>query len=442
MSLTEDLVRLIRAKPISAADRERAALFVLDTLACALGGLKSEPARILDAVAPVASGDLARRAFYLGGLSHIIEMDDLHRDSVTHPGCVVIPAAWAVADARNIGGHADLDAVLAGYEACCRVGMSVGRAHYRIWHNTSTCGPFGSAMAVAELIGLSDEQAVWALGNAGTQSSGLWQFLDTGAMSKHLHTARAAESGVLAALLAAEGFSGPPEILEGEKGFYAGLCADPVPSMVTAGPERVWELIRTSIKPWPCCRHTHPTIDAALALHDELGGAAVEAIEVGTYRAALDVCDRPDPQDPYSAKFSLQHCVAIALDEGEVGLDSFDADARSRAASTRAKVTVGLNAEIDRAYPKAWGTEVSVTTKDGRRISALRRDAKGDPDNPVNAEDLVKKARALMTGSGIDGAETARLIEAMLGLAEDRPVRGLKLFEPAGRAISPKLRSA
>ena len=157
---------------------------------------------MLKAVAPPESGDSARRAFYLGGLCHILEMDDLHRDSVTHPGCVVIPAAWAIAEERDLGGRAFLKAVLAGYEACCRVGMAVGKAHYRVWHNTSTCGPFGSAMAGVDLLGLSEDEAVWALGNAGTQSSGLWQFLESGAMSKHLHTARAAESGVLAALLA------------------------------------------------------------------------------------------------------------------------------------------------------------------------------------------------------------------------------------------------
>jgi len=104
---------------------------------------------MLGAVAPPESGDVARRAFYFGGLAHILEMDDLHRDSVTHPGCVVIPAAWAIAEDRDLGGHAFLGAFLAGYEACCRVGMSVGKAHYRIWHNTSTCGPFGSAMAAA-----------------------------------------------------------------------------------------------------------------------------------------------------------------------------------------------------------------------------------------------------------------------------------------------------
>jgi 2-methylcitrate dehydratase PrpD len=159
MSLTRGLVRLIRAKPVTRDDLDWAAFFVLDTLACAFGALKTDPARMLKAVAPPQKSDVARRAFYLGGLAHILEMDDLHRGSVVHPGSVVIPAAWAIAEDRDLGGVAFLTAVLAGYEACCRVGMAVGKAHYRIWHNTSTCGPFGSAMAAADLIGLDEDQS-------------------------------------------------------------------------------------------------------------------------------------------------------------------------------------------------------------------------------------------------------------------------------------------
>ncbi|HEY4192421.1 MAG TPA: MmgE/PrpD family protein, partial [Mesorhizobium sp.] len=407
---------------------EQAALFVLDTLACALGALKTEPARILKAVAPLGAADTARRAFYYGGLSHILEMDDLHRDSVTHPGCVVIPAALAVCARDNLGGVAFLEAVLAGYEACCRVGMAAGKAHYRIWHNTSTCGPFGSAMAAAELIGLSEERTVWALGNAGTQSSGLWQFLETGAMSKHLHTARAAESGVLAALMAAEGFTGPDEILEGKKGFFAGLCPDPQPEAVSAGPDRPWELTRTSIKPWPCCRHTHPAIDAAIALHGEIGGAEIAHVAVGVYQATLDVCDRPLPQDPYSAKFSIQHCVAAALADGAVVQASFDADARARLAALRAMAEVGVAAGVDAAYPRAWGAELTVDTVDGRRFTALRREAKGDPENPVTAAELSAKARAILAGGGIGDARAEALIAAILALPDDAPVRALGLF--------------
>jgi 2-methylcitrate dehydratase PrpD len=433
MSLTQELVTLIRGKKRDRDDLAAASLFVLDTLACALGALKTEPARILKAIAAPESGDTARRAFYFGGLSHILEMDDLHRDSVTHPGCVVIPAALAVAQDRDVGGIAFLEAVLAGYEACCRVGMAVGKAHYRIWHNTSTCGPFGSAMAVADLIGLSDEQTVWALGNAGTQSSGLWQFLESGAMSKHLHTARAAESGVLASLLAHEGFTGPDRILEGEKGFFAGFCKDPVPEAILAGPERPWELTRTSIKPWPCCRHTHPAIDAALALREEAGNAEIVKVTVGTYRAALDVCDRPVPEDPYSAKFSLQHCVAAALVDGEVTQSSFDATARQRLVPSRANVDIRISATIDAGYPRSWGAELVVETADGRTLGALRADAKGDPENPLAAPELSAKARDLLIGGGIAAGQADALIASILALPEDRPIRELVLAGRGGR---------
>ena len=438
MSLTRQLVRLIRAKEVTDADLNWSALFVLDTLACALGALKTEPARMLAAIAPPDSADTARRAFYLGGLSHILEMDDLHRNSVTHPGCVVIPAAWAVADERGLGGRAFLTAVLAGYEACARVGMAVGKAHYRVWHNTSTCGPFGSAMAVANLIGLTEDEAVWSLGNAGTQSSGLWEFLSSGAMSKHLHTARAAESGVLASLLAKEGFTGAERILEGEKGFFAGLCPDPIPEAVIAAPDAPWELTRTSIKPWPCCRHTHPAIDAAIALHAELGGAPIRKVTVGAYRAALDVCDRPIPEDPYSAKFSLQHCVAVALQDGRVEQSSFDAESRRRVAAERTKIAVALAPEVDAAYPNAWGAEIVVETLDGRRFEAVRRECKGDPENPVTSAELEVKARALLTDGGMSAKAADALIAAVRSLVDDRPVAELRLFERNQQTRMPK----
>ena len=213
MALVPRLTQLINSKPITNDDLKSAQLLVMDTIACAIAAFETEPARILARMPHNTPGDPMRRAFYFGGLSHVIEMDDLHRSSVTHPGTVVIPAAWAVAEVENLGGRAFLEAVLKGYEACCRIGNAVGKAHYKVWHNTSTCGPFGSAMAAASLYGLSENQTVWALGNAGTQSSGLWEFMASGAMSKHLHTARAAESGLLAAYLARDGFTGPDTIL-------------------------------------------------------------------------------------------------------------------------------------------------------------------------------------------------------------------------------------
>jgi len=210
MTLTEQLIRYVRAKPIGEDDLRAASLYVLDAIANAVAGRASGPGDILADWAAQAGPDAGREAFFLGGIIHSLETDDLHRAAVVHPGCVVVPVVIALGRRRGLSGRALLGAALSGFEACCRVGMAVGPAHYRIWHNTATCGPYGSAIAAADLLGLDDGQAMHALGNAGTQSAGLWQFLDTGAMSKHLHAGRAAEAGLVAAELAARGFTGAP----------------------------------------------------------------------------------------------------------------------------------------------------------------------------------------------------------------------------------------
>jgi len=416
MTLTRNLVRLIRGKPVTDDDLQRAAGFVVDTLACALAARDTVPARAIGTLSSWSTPDAGRRAFYFGGLAHILELDDLHRTSVTHPGTVVVPAAAALAETLAVGGRDFLIAVLHGYEACCRIGNAVGKAHYRVWHNTATCGTFGAAMAAAHLLDLDEDQAVWALGNAGTQSGGVWEFLSAGAMSKHLHTARAAESGVIAALLAREGFTGADTILEGEKGFFAALCPDPVPDAVLAEPEAPWELVRTSIKPWPCCRHTHPAIDAAIALNARLDGKEPDEIRIETYRAALDVCDRPEPTEPYGARFSLQHCVAEAMRAGAVTTASFDSEHREAARRLRGITTLAVEPQIEAAYPDAWGASVSARVG-GEWFEERRAACKGDPENPLDRDELTVKAVELLGLAGLDASAAHRLVDEIYALA-------------------------
>lgn len=426
-SLTAGLVDLIEAKPITDADYHAAALFTLDALANALAGRHTKPGAILLDWAASEPLTMGREALLLGGLTHILEVDDLHRASVVHPGCVVVPAAWALGRRKNASGRALLRAILKGFEACCRVGMAVGPAHYKIWHNTATCGPYGSAYAAGDLLGLNKAQMVDALGNAGTQSSGLWQFLETGAMSKHLHAGRAAEAGLLAADLAQRGFSGPPEILEGEKGFFRATCSDAKPERLLADADALWQLRLTSIKPWPCCRHTHPTIDAALELATKLGNRAVESIQVNTYAAALDVCDRPLPTSEYEAKFSLQHCVAAALRDGRVDFASFDAPARDRLADIRALAQPMVTEPFASAYPVAWGSRVSVRLDDGAEISAERRHAFGDPENPLDDGAMRDKAGMLLRQAGLERPDA--LIDSVLALADDGAMPALPALQ-------------
>ena len=141
------------------------------------------------------------------------------------------------------------------------------------------------------------------------------------------------------------------------RALFAGACPDPDPAAVLRDPAAPWQVHAVSVKPWPSCRHTHPVIDAALELSGMVDREAIEALDVATYQAAVDVCDRPMPSTPYEAKFSLQHCVAAAVADGEIGFASFESPARDAAAPLRAKVTVRAGEPYASAYPAAWGGE-------------------------------------------------------------------------------------
>jgi 2-methylcitrate dehydratase PrpD len=415
-SLTNQLVKLIQEKKILNEDLQACTYFVLDAVVNAIAGTRTAMGRsLMDWWRSVQSLDTGKQAFLGGAMIHTLEMDDLHKQSVTHPGCVVVPAALAVSARDGHSGEELLIAILQGYEAMCRIGNAVGRSHYKIWHSTATCGPYGSAMATGCLLGLTQQQQVWALGNAGTQSAGLWEFMNSGGMSKHLHAGRAAEAGILAADLARVDFTGPVEILEGKQGMFAAACPDAAPGEVLAAPQGPWQLTQTSLKPWPCCRHTHPAIDAALEISAQLNSPVKEA-SLTTYQAALDVCDRPDPVNEYEAKFSLQHCVAMALINGVIDFESFTDSARQQSVSSRHSIDVGLNEEMDAAYPADWGCELEVITVDGQTLHASRMQCKGDPGLPLNEHDIMVKAKTLLDYAGVDVASQQQLIKYILDL--------------------------
>lgn len=418
MSLTQELIALIRARPISDADLQQAAVFTLDAVACAYAGSSTPVGDILRRWGASGDMDSRRQALLMGALTHITETDDLHRASVTHPGCVVVPAVLALGEKLGSSDRQMLTAILHGFEAMCRIGAAVGPAHYRIWHNTATCGPFGSAMAAAALLQLDDAQALDALGNAGTQSSGFWEFMQSGAMSKHLHAGRACESGMLAADLAAHGFTGPALILEGRKGFFAGMCQDPEPARVLQQPRAPWQLRLTSIKPWPSCRHTHPIIDCALEVHGMLDGEPVQQVDIKTYQAALDVCDNPEPGSEYEAKFSLYHAAAIALLDGVVGMDSFTPEARQRSAALRGATRVTAATPYASNYPLAWGCELSAQTTAGARFKVSRKDCRGDPELPLDAAEMRAKATGLLRYGGLEANAADALCGRILAMAD------------------------
>jgi 2-methylcitrate dehydratase PrpD len=430
-TLTEGLWALA-LRPAAPADRARAALQLLDWLGCALAGSATETGRGLLSVLspegrPFALAPEAMAAA-LGGLGSILEMDDVHRTALLHPGPVVVPAALAMA-----GAGGDLAAaLLAGTEAMVRLGRAAGPGHYALFHPTATCGGLGAAAAAARAAGLAPAAAASAMGHAMSLAGGLWQCRNEPAMTKHWHVAEAARRGVAAARLAAAGLPGPRAILEGPQGFFAGLAPGGDPARVLA-PAPGWLLHEVSFKPWPACRHAHPAIDAALALRAEVGAAPVAAVRVETYADAVAFCDRPAPVTPAEARFSLQHAVAVALARGAPALCDFDAPqaAPAAVAALRAKVTVAEAARFTARYPAHFGARVAVRLADGRALAAEVADAFGDPEVPMDAAAVVAKFHRLAAAGGIGGAEAGALADAALAAARpEGAARLISLLRP------------
>ena len=432
-------------RPITTADRRRAARHLLDWLACRAAATRlPEAGRFNQALgdgpvamtAAPAALDEARPQLAAvlmdGALGSLLEMDDVHRAAVLHPGPVVIPAALAAARGSGADVTRLLNAIICGYEVMIRIGRAVGLEHYRHWHPTSTCGAFGAAAAAAVVLGLDAERAVWALGNAGSRTGGLWQMRHEAVPTKALHTALTAQSGWLAARLAAEGFAGPASLLEGEQGFFAATAAQADPNALL-GAEDAWLIHQVSFKPWPACRHAHPAIDALLAVEELPEADSVERITVHTYAAAIDFCDQPEPGTPGEARFSIQHALASILTRGRPRLAHYSADALPVAATRalRRRIMLHVDSDFNQAFPDHFGARVEVALADGRRLSAGVRDAWGDPERPLTDADLATKVHDLLQFAGVSGEQSSRMVEYSLALAEQGSAAAIPALQQA-----------
>jgi 2-methylcitrate dehydratase PrpD len=401
---------------------------VLDWLGSALAGSLEPPARMaqrfvtslgISNEATIFSGSRSSAsgaALANGVASHILEFDDIHKTSTVHAAAPVISGALAVAERERVDGRAFLLAVILGYEAALRIGEAVNPSHYRYWHPTGTAATFGAAAAAGSLIRLTPAQMLDALGSAGTQAAGLWEFNADGAMSKHLHPGKAAFNGVLSADLARLGFTGATRILEGERGFFRAMSGSYDESCVTDGLGERWKIAENCYKLHSCCGHTHTAIDVALELRcgQPMGPPH---ILIETYGSGYEIVKELAPRTPYQAKFSIGYCVAVALLDGRVGLAQFSPDRLHDAAiaalleRTRIVVAEDLTAK----YPAAWPARVTLTLPDGGILTGDSDYPRGNPENPVSTAQLEDKFRSLVTPRF--GEVTAqRAIEAVQSL--------------------------
>lgn len=265
-------------------------------------------------------------SFVNAASSHLVEQDDLHNSSVLHPATVVFPAAFAAAQDLEVSGTKFLTACIAGYEAGIRIGEYLGRSHYKIFHTTATVGTLAAAVSVGKLMDFNEEQFTNLLGTAGTQASGLWEFLKDAADSKQLHTAKAASNGLLSAYLTKDGLTGAQNILQGKQGLAAGMSSDAEPKYLNDRLGTRWALLETSFKFHASCRHTHPAADALLQLLQEkqLGFNDIEEVIAHVHQSAIDVLGLvEEPKTIHQAKFSMGTVLGLIAVHGDAGLNSF-----------------------------------------------------------------------------------------------------------------------
>jgi 2-methylcitrate dehydratase PrpD len=297
-------------------------------------------------------------------------------------------------------------AVVAGYEAAARIAMALQpQQHYWLgFHPTATCGAFGAAVTASKLLRLTADQMLSAFGIAGSMAAGSMEFLAEGAWTKRLHPGLAAQNGIHAAMLAAEGFRGPSTILEGRDGFLRGHSKRPIVELITEDLGKSFEIMRTSVKPHACCRYMQGPIDGILALvrehglePDEIFRIEVAVLEAGWALVAEPRARKYNPQSIVEAQFSMPFGAAVAAMHRAAGIDQFTEE-NVRSQSIRrmmGRVVVQKDIRIEKNFPEEWPARVAIDLADGRHLETVIRHPKGDPKNPLSWDELIAKFKSL-----------------------------------------------
>jgi aconitate decarboxylase len=391
---------------------------LLDSLGCGLFGAAQPWGVIAGNVAVAMSGEgpcslFARAetvsptdaAMANGTAIHGFELDDAHVSSSHHPGAVTVPATLAVAQARGASGADLLVALAAGYEAGIRVGICAGVSHSTSgYHVTGTVGTFGAAAAAARLLQLSPIQTAHALGIAGTQAAGLYS-ARTGAMTKRFHAGRASQSGVIAAYLAQQGFTGSLEVLEAQfGGFMSTLQGQFAAETILNELGSRWEAARVGLKPYASCASSHTIVDGVLDLRRRgltAGNLARLSIRMSK-KGQINVGWRYRPGEVMAAQMNGYYIAAVTLLDGDAFIEQF---APARLADPKIlgllpKIAIVHDPELDTGgAAKRHAVHVDATLSDGRRMPTYVEQRRGSADHPLSSADVEQKFRRLAATS-------------------------------------------
>ncbi|MCL7749233.1 MmgE/PrpD family protein [Halalkalibacter alkaliphilus] len=355
--------------------------------------------------------DLLLATLVNGMSSHIFDYDDTHLDTIHHPSGPVAPVALALGEHLGLSGEQVLHAFILGCEVELRISNAVYPSHYQLgWHITSSAGVFGAAVAAGTLLELNEEEMLHALGLAGTQSFGLREMFGT--MTKPFHPGKAAQNGLLAAMLAKKGFTSSKQVLEAKRGFANVLAPEHDLEKVNVNWGVDWELQKNAFKPYACGIVLHPSIDACINLRKHAEPDEVKSIEVSVNQYVLELTGKPTPQTGLEGKFSIYHTGAIAFLDGDAGEEQYSnekvLDSKTVAFREKIKPVVNENMKEDEVYAK-------LTLLDGREFEVKIEHATGSIENPMTDEALIRKFTNLATP--IIGAEnTEALITTLYNL--------------------------
>ena len=395
---------------------EKAKLVFLDTLGIALASSTMDFGAMVTNVAQKLGGTnsslligtskrvaAANAVIANGTLAHGLDYDDTLEEAIVHTGCCAGMTALAVGEEVGASGAAVLEAVIAGTEVLCKVGLvAPGKFHARGFHPTAICSTFGAAAAAGKLYGLSLDQWVDAFGLCGSQSSGIIEYLADGTWTKRVHPGWSAHGGVIATMLAKEGFRGPAKVFEGTHGFFnafGGKNDYRFEKILELG--KAWEIPRLTFKSYPCGSISHPYMDCALKIKQKHFPAPERIAEVVCRTAEGPVprlweplADKQKPISSYGAKFSLPYSIAVMLIRGRAGLEEFSEAAirDPELLELAAKVRYELDPTID--YPRHFSGHVKVRMKDDTVLEENQPHPRGGFEDPLPPEDIEAKFRA------------------------------------------------
>ena len=418
---------------LPATVRTEARRTLLNWVGCALGGARHETMDVtMSALSPFSgpprASVLGRRermdimhASLMNGISsHVLDFDDTHLKTVIHPAAPIVPAILALSEQQTVSGRDFLNAMVLGIEAACRIGNAVYPAHYdRGWHITGTTGVFGSAAAAGKLLGLSEQQMVWALGVAAAQPVGLREMF--GSMTKAFHAGRAAQNGLTAAHLAARNFTSAPGGIEGKSGWANVLSTKQTYGEITERLGSSYEILFNTYKPFPCGVVIHPAIDACLQLRQEhkLAADQIARVDLRVHPLVLELTGKKTPQTGLESKFSLYFVAALSLIHGSSGVNDFsDEKVRDpQIIAVRDRVTATSDPSI-----KEHQVRATVTTKDGRKFEKFVEHVVGSLERPMSDQDL--EAKFLGQAEGVLPRDQARKLMEMCWKIETLPSVG------------------